>query len=133
MTTTSSPSLGATIVRDYATALCAVLGVDPAAAQDAYGDDRCDDAQLEIWRLHHETSVAGYRAADVREPADLAVVFADEDVVRRDATLIAEQLGVRAQATAWEKHPEHAALVAQDAPWQVACAVEALRRVVDAG
>ena len=100
------------------TALCAVLGVDPAAARDAYGADRCDDAQLEVWRLHHETTVAGYRAA--------------EDVVRADATLIAERLDVRAQATAWEKHPEHAALVAQDAPWQVACAAEALRSVVDA-
>lgn len=128
----SSPSLGATIVQDYVTALCAVLGVDPAAARDAYGADRCDDAQLEVWRLHHETTVAGYRAADVREPEDLAVVFADEDVVRADATLIAERLDVRAQATAWEKHPEHAALVGQDAPWQVACAAEALRSVVDA-
>lgn len=132
MTTTSETLPAATIVEAYAEALCAALGVDPAAASTAYGDDRRDDAQLEVWRLHHATTIAGYRAQDVDDRSDLPAVFTDPEVVRADAAMIDDRLAVRVQATTWEKHPEHATLAGQDGPWQVGCAVAALRDVVDA-
>ena len=130
MTTTPEPSTDS-IVDGYAAALCDALGVDPAAAAQAYADDRCDDAQLQVWRLHHVTTITGYRSQDVDAKADLAAVFVDPAVVRADAAMIDDRLAVRAHATTWEKHPEHATLVAQDGPWQVGCAVAALRAVVD--
>jgi len=130
-TTTALPSTDS-IVEGYVSSLCDALGVDVAAAGGAYGDDRCDETQLELWRLHHVTTVAGYRGRDVHDVADLAAVFVDPDVVRADAAMIDDRLAVRVQATTWEKHPEHATLVDQDGPWQVGCAAAALRAVVDA-